>query len=325
MAIGARKQPLYDQLVDILTEKIDHEYRAGDMIPSERELSERYGLSRTTVRLALQELERLGLVVRQHGRGTFVTDRSAKATNLMQSYSFTEQMRAMGREPETTILEFCEMEADKNLAEHMGLRIGDRIFKLKRLALQELERLGLVVRQHGRGTFVTDRSAKATNLMQSYSFTEQMRAMGREPETTILEFCEMEADKNLAEHMGLRIGDRIFKLKRLRSADNMPMMVERSYLPVRQFLSLKRPLLERKPLYDVIEQDFQQKIRVAEEEFYASIARPTDAHLLGIVEGSPVLDLVRTTYNESNEVVEYTLSVARADQFKYKVYHQRSN
>ena len=52
MAIGARKQPLYDQLVDILTEKIDHEYRAGDMIPSERELSERYGLSRTTVRLA---------------------------------------------------------------------------------------------------------------------------------------------------------------------------------------------------------------------------------------------------------------------------------
>ena len=183
MAIGARKQPLYDQLVDILTEKIDHEYRAGDMIPSERELSERYGLSRTTVRLALQELERLGLVVRQHGRGTFVTDRSAKATNLMQSYSFTEQMRAMGRDPETTILDFCEMEADKNLAEHMGLRIGDRIFKLKRL----------------------------------------------------------------------------------RSADNMPMMVERSYLPVRQFLSLKRPLLERKPLYDVIEQDFQQKIRVAEE------------------------------------------------------------
>ena len=243
MAIGVRKQPLYDQLVDILTEKIDHEYHAGDMIPSERELSERYGLSRTTVRLALQELERLGLVVRQHGRGTFVTDRSAKVTNLTQSYSFTEQMRAMGREPETTILDFCEMEADKNLAEHMGCRIGDRIFKLKRL----------------------------------------------------------------------------------RSADNMPMMVERSYLPVRKFLSLKRPLLERKPLYDVIEQDFQQKIRVAEEEFYASIARPTDAHLLGIVEGSPVLGLVRTTYNESNEVVEYTLSVARADQFKYKVYHQRND
>ena len=242
MAIGARKHPLYDQLVDTLTEKIDHEYLPGDMIPSERDLSERYGLSRTTVRLALQELERLGLVVRQHGRGTFVADRSAQTTNLMQSYSFTEQMRAMGREPETTILEFSEMEADKNLSEHMGCKIGDKLFKLKRL----------------------------------------------------------------------------------RSADNMPMMVERSYLPVRKFLSLKRPLLEHKPLYDVIEQDYQQKIRVAEEEFFASIARPADAHLLGIGEGSPVLDLVRTTYNEGNEIVEYTLSVARADQFKYKVYHHRN-
>lgn len=241
MAMGARRQPLYDQLVDILTEKIEHEYRAGDLMPSERELSERYGLSRTTVRLALQELERLGLVVRQHGRGTFVSDRSAQTTNLMQSYSFTEQMRALGRDPLTTILEFSEVEADKNLAEHMSTRIGERLYKLKRL----------------------------------------------------------------------------------RSADGMPMMVERTYLPVRKFLTLKRPMLEHKPLYDVIEGDYREKISVAEEEFFASIARPADAHLLDISEGAPVLDLIRTTYNARNEILEYTLSVARADQFKCKVFHRR--
>lgn len=241
MAIAARRQPLYDQLVDILTDKIEHEYRAGDMIPSERDLSERYSLSRTTVRLALQELERLGLVVRQHGRGTFVADRSAQTTNLMQAYSFTEQMRSLGRDPLTTILEFSDLEADKNLAEHMGVRLGERLYKIKRL----------------------------------------------------------------------------------RAADGMPMMVERSYLPVRKFLSLKRPLLETTPLYDIIEKNYREKISVAEEEFFASIARPADAHLLGIAEGAPVLDLIRTTYNTSNEIVEYTLSVARADQFKYKVMHRR--
>ena len=241
MAVNMRRQPLYDQLVDILSEKIEYEYRPGDLMPSERELSERYGLSRTTVRLALQELEQLGLVVRQHGRGTFVADRSAQTTNLMQSYSFTDQMREMGREPHTTILEFSEIEADVNLADHLGIREGDKLFKLKRL----------------------------------------------------------------------------------RSADDIPMMVERSYLPMRKFLSLKRPLLESKPLYEVIEHDFHEKIRVAEEEFFASIARTADAHLLGINEGAPVLDLVRTTFNMSNEIVEYTLSVARADQFKYKVYHHR--
>ena len=241
MAIGARRQPLYDQLVDILTDKIEHEYRPGDLLPSERELSDRYGLSRTTVRLALQELERLGLVIRQHGRGTFVADRSAQTTNLSQAYSFSEQMRSMGREPSTTILEFSVIEADKNLAEHMGTRIGERLYKIKRL----------------------------------------------------------------------------------RSADDMPMMVERSYLPVRKFMTLKRPMLEKKALYDIVEQDFREKIGVAEEEFFASIARPADAHLLDISEGAPVLDLIRTTYNTSHEIVEYPLSVARADQFKYKVYHRR--
>lgn len=243
MALGTRKQPLYDQLVDILTEKIEHECVPGDILPSERELSERYGLSRTTVRLALQELESLGLVVRQHGRGTFVADRSVQAANLTQAYSFTEQMREMGRDPKTTILEFSDMEADKNLAEHMGVRLGEKLFKLKRL----------------------------------------------------------------------------------RSADGMPMMVERTYLPLRKFISLKRPLLETKPLYELIEVDFQEKIRVAEEEFFASIARPADARLLDIGEGAPVLDLVRTTYNTHNEIVEYTLSVARADQFKYKVFHYRND
>ena len=242
MAIAARKQPLYDQLVDILTEKIEHEYRPGDLLPSERELSKYYGLSRTTVRLALQELERLGLVVRQHGRGTFVADRSVQATNLSQTYSFTDQMRQKGRDPSTTILEFAEIDADKNLAEKMRVRMGDKLFKIERL----------------------------------------------------------------------------------RCADGMPMMVERTYMPMRKFMSLKRPMLEHASLYTVIEQVFHEKIRVAEEEFFASIARPADAHLLGIGEGAPVLDLVRTTYDVGNEIIEYTLSVARADQFKYKIFHYRA-
>ena len=76
MGTSSRKQPLYDQLVDILRDKIENEMEPGDLLPSERELSERYGLSRTTVRLALKELETLGLISRRHGKGTYVTDLS---------------------------------------------------------------------------------------------------------------------------------------------------------------------------------------------------------------------------------------------------------
>lgn len=242
MGTVSRKQPLYDQLVDILRDKIVNELKPNDMLPSERELTERYGLSRTTVRLALQELENLGLVYRRHGKGTFVASSGTQATNLSQTYSFTEQMRRLGRVPKTTILEFSTIEANKYYALRMNVHIGDHLFKMKRL----------------------------------------------------------------------------------RSADGVPMMVERTFLPMRNFMALKREDLEHAALYDVIENVFHEKIRVAEEEFFASIARPEDARMLGIGEGAPVLDLVRTTYNDRNEVIEFTLSVARADQFKYKISHYRS-
>ena len=242
MAIVSRKQPLYDQLVDALHDKIESEYAPGDLLPSERALSERSGLSRTTVRLALGELESMGLVVRKHGKGTFVADHAGEATNLMGTYSFTEQMRAAGRNPRTEILDF------------------------------------------------------------------------------VLE----EAPKQVAASMGIRVGDKVFQVKRLRLADDVPMMLERSYLPASEFVSLRREDLERKPLYDIIEKDYREQIRVAEEEFFASLARADEAEHLGIPEGSAVLRLRRTTHNTRNVVVEYTLSVARADQFRYKVEHYRA-
>ena len=151
-----------------------------------------------------------------------------------------------------------------------------------------------------------------------------MKQIGRVPKTTLLEFTTLEATKYLASHMDCRIGDQLYRLVRLRAADGIPMMLERQYLPVRNFMSLTADDLRAKSLYDIMEQDYHEKIRVAEEEFYASIARPDDAHVLDINEGAPVLNLVRTTYNEQNEIIEFTLSVARADQFKYKVSHYRS-
>jgi len=243
MNINKNRQPLYDQLLNLLIEKIENEMEADTMLPSERELSKRYGLSRTTVRLALQELEKLGYIYRQHGKGTFVSDIRKQATNLSGSYSFTEQMKALGKQPETRVLAFKKMEATKYFATQLQVSIGEPIYKLKRLRL----------------------------------------------------------------------------------ADGQPMMIERSYLPVKRFMNLTSEMIEQKPLYDTFHEDFHQVIRLADEEFFASIASAKDAALLKIHEGAPVLNLVRSTFNIENEVIEYTLSVARADQFRYKVRHLRND
>lgn len=238
-----KKQPLYDQLVDVLREKIETEMGPNTMLSSERELVEHYGLSRTTVRLALQELEKMGYIYRQHGKGTFVSDLSKKTTNLSGAYSFTDQMNALGKIPETKILEFEKIEANKYLANQLNVSLGEPLYKLKRLRL----------------------------------------------------------------------------------ADDQPMMLERSYLPVKIFLSMDVQQLESKPLYTLFEENYEQIIRVADEEFYASLVTGRDAEILALMESSPVLHLVRKTYNIKNEIIEFTRSVARADQFRYRISHVRIN
>ncbi|MDU5336014.1 GntR family transcriptional regulator [Enterococcus sp.] len=241
MVNNVKKQPLYDQLVTLLKEKIEKEYSANTLLPSERELSNMYGLSRTTVRLALQELENLGYIYRRHGKGTFVS-------NVRES---------------------------------------------------------------------------ALNLSDTYSFTEQMKALGKVPRTDVLSFQKIEANKYLAEQLNVTLGTSLIEIERLRSADGVEMMLEMSYLPVQFFMTLEEADLKKKAMYDIFREDFRQTIRIAEEEFYAGIAQEKDAKILKILPGAPVLNLIRKTYNTKNEIIEFTTSVARADQFHYKIVHHK--
>lgn len=133
----------------------------------------------------------------------------------------------------------------------------------------------------------------------------------------------MEANKYFANKLQVSLGEPLYKIKRLRLANDEPMMLERTYLPVKKFWNLTIDLLETKPLYDLFAQDYDQTIHIADEEFYASIVRNKDMQYLAIEKNAAVLNITRTTYNIQNEVIEYTLSVARADQFRYKIYSEQ--
>src|SRR5699024_8589229 len=116
MESSSKGKSLYYQLVDVLKERIETQMTPHDKLLSERELCQHYGVSRTTVRLALQELETQGYIYRRHGKGTYVSDLSDKSSDLAGAYSFTEEMRELGRVPNTVILEFKQMEANKKVA-----------------------------------------------------------------------------------------------------------------------------------------------------------------------------------------------------------------
>jgi GntR family transcriptional regulator len=95
--------PLYQQLQRALREAIENGAIAPeDALPPERDLAEMLGVSRITVRKAIDELAEEGLLVRKQGSGTFVSNRVEK--NFAKLTSFSEDMRARGREPRSVWL-----------------------------------------------------------------------------------------------------------------------------------------------------------------------------------------------------------------------------
>jgi len=96
-------QPLYQQLQRALRDAIENGVIAPeDALPPERDLAEMLGVSRITVRKAIDELAEEGLLVRKQGSGTFVSNRVEK--NFAKLTSFSEDMRARGREPRSVWL-----------------------------------------------------------------------------------------------------------------------------------------------------------------------------------------------------------------------------
>ena len=102
-------------------------------------------------------------------------------------------------------------------------------------------------------------------------------------------------------------------------------MKETTFLPYDVFKTLTKTQLEGQSLYEVFANDFHQQIHYADEEFSASILTSEEAEVLDVDPHSACLRFMRTTLNPENRIIEYTISVARSDQFFYKVRHYRTN
>jgi len=193
-----------------------------------------------------------------------------------------------------------------------------------RLALLDLESTGLVRRIQGQGTFV-NRINLQSDLGSSYKFGQQMRLLGKTPSTKILNFEEKDVNAYFAKNLNLEIGEKMFKVRRLRLADNEPMMLERSFLPVKLFPTLTKEILENNSMYDVFEQEFNEKVDYADEYFSADVISNCDCEFMKLKPGTPCLHLERKTYDDQKQIIEFTLSIARSDEFAYHVRHNLEN
>ncbi|HEY1328431.1 MAG TPA: GntR family transcriptional regulator [Casimicrobiaceae bacterium] len=134
--------PLYQQLQRGLREAIEQRILGpDDALPSERQLAEDLGISRITVRKAIDGLAAEGLLVSRQGSGNFVSRRIEK--NFAKLTSFSEDMRARGRTPRSVWLKRSEGTVTPEESLKMALSPGSLVYRFHRLRLADDEPMSI--------------------------------------------------------------------------------------------------------------------------------------------------------------------------------------
>jgi len=231
-----RLQLRYQRVQESLAQEIRRDGRApGSPLPPERALAEHFGVSRVTLRRALAELERRGIVTRAASRGWSVGG------------------SPIG-EPPNALMSFSEMAATR------GLTAASRI---------------------------VDRQVRAASMDE-------------------------------AETLGLAPGAPIFELERLRLMDGMPILLDRSRLPLALAPELDEIDFSTSSLYTALEERYGLRPTRAHFSIEAVPANKRDAKLLDVEAGAPLLRCDQVTEDETGRLIELCEMRYRGDRYRFR-------
>lgn len=129
--------PLYGKVEEVLASEIARgDHPPGARLPSEDELLTRFGVSRITVRRAIQNLIQRGVVEIQRGRGTFVLAPKV-SQELTKLTGFVEDMDTHGRKASARVVSQGVVAANTHVAQHLGVSKGTRVMRIERVRLAD--------------------------------------------------------------------------------------------------------------------------------------------------------------------------------------------
>ncbi|WP_405703156.1 GntR family transcriptional regulator [Streptomyces sp. NBC_00069] len=141
---GGRAVPRYVQIADEIVQQIRAGVLgAGDMVPSESELVDRYGVSGGTIRKAMVEVRASGLVETRHGKGSIVkarppvrhrsSDRFRRTHRQEGRAAYLAESAQSGAEAKVSVLFIGPMEAPEDIAGRLGVEVGTQVLARRRL------------------------------------------------------------------------------------------------------------------------------------------------------------------------------------------------
>ncbi len=217
------RRPLYQRVQAVVIARIiDGTYQPGDQLPPEDQLATDLGVSRTTIRSALANLEALGYIQRIHGAGTFVARRRVQVEAQLDTLeSFHPRLAArLGRSSQLTHLDIREVTATGEIATTMGLRAGEPLISVARVV--EIDAVPMVHLQDFLPVAICNCSVEALRANFSDSVIDYFD--GREGRPSI-EWSDSHlgaarADDALAVLLRVKPGDVLFRLDETFYADD---------------------------------------------------------------------------------------------------------
>jgi len=187
-----------------------------------------------------------------------------------------------------------------------------------RQALHGLKTNGYAFSEKGRGTFVT-RPKLEKNIMHLQGFTEDMRQRGMKPSSRLLEQSVITASEDLMEKLKVGDTDKVMRLRRLRLADGIPMALEESHIPLRQFPGLDRIDFARHSLYQTLRERYGVRVGYADEVIEALPASREEAELLTIPKKASILSISRIILTTQETPIESACSRYRGDRYRASI------
>jgi GntR family transcriptional regulator len=187
------------------------EYKPNSQLPTEAEFCDKYGVSRTTVRTALQQLTTEGYVYRKRGSGTFVSANKVKQILTTTVEHFSKQIAMQGKKPQIKVLHLEVIPADEFLSEQLNISEGEPVNMLERLRFVDENPIQYEIAYlPWYKTPALNREACEKSL---YRFLEEQ--YGLKISKTVENLELFLADHEAAENLQINIGEPCFSLDTL--------------------------------------------------------------------------------------------------------------
>ncbi len=190
-----------------------------------------------------------------------------------------------------------------------------------RRALLDLQERGLIEAEGARGWFVTSAVGEPNVLM---GFSEMARARGLKPGSRVLRAHVRAATIDEAERLGIAPGAELFDLERIRLLDAVPVAHERSRFVLELAPEIANGNFATVSLYDELRR-FGIAAHSADYTLQANAATETDASLLDVAVGAPLLIASAIAFMQSGKAMELSYSVFRGDRYRFRTTLFRSN